>query len=85
MVRKPLLRHARRQAARLELARCGLPRRSAGWPLPRLGRAILAALMALTFAGPALAQGAVRSVHEDWQIRCDTPPGAQKEPIHETG
>jgi invasion protein IalB len=28
---------------------------------------------------PANAQGAVRSVHGDWQIRCDTPPGAQAE------
>ena len=28
---------------------------------------------------PAAAQGAVRSVHGDWQIRCDTPPGAQNE------
>ena len=27
----------------------------------------------------ALGQGAVRSVHGDWQIRCDTPPGAQGE------
>jgi len=27
----------------------------------------------------ATAQGAVRSVHGDWQIRCDTPPGAQGE------
>jgi invasion protein IalB len=27
----------------------------------------------------ASAQGAVRSVHGDWQIRCDTPPGAQGE------
>ena len=26
-----------------------------------------------------LAQGTVRSVHNDWQIRCDTPPGAQAE------
>jgi invasion protein IalB len=25
------------------------------------------------------AQGAVKSVHGDWQIRCDTPPGAQSE------
>jgi invasion protein IalB len=30
-------------------------------------------------AGAAMAQGAVRSVHGDWQIRCDTPPGAQNE------
>lgn len=27
----------------------------------------------------AAAQGAVRSVHADWQLRCDTPPGAQGE------
>lgn len=25
------------------------------------------------------AQGVVRSVHDDWQIRCETPPGAQNE------
>src|SRR6201991_1521865 len=31
------------------------------------------------FAGTAGAQGVVRSVHQDWQIRCDTPPGAQSE------
>ncbi|MGA7517311.1 MAG: invasion associated locus B family protein, partial [Pseudolabrys sp.] len=29
--------------------------------------------------GSALAQGAVKSVHRDWQIRCDTPPGAKAE------
>jgi invasion protein IalB len=28
---------------------------------------------------PAAAQGTVRSVHNDWQVRCDTPPGAQSE------
>jgi len=27
----------------------------------------------------AAAQGVVRSVHGDWQVRCDTPPGAQAE------
>ena len=27
----------------------------------------------------AVAQGAVKSVHKDWQIRCDTPPGAKNE------
>jgi invasion protein IalB len=31
------------------------------------------------FGGSAAAQGAVRSVHGDWQVRCDTPPGAQNE------
>jgi invasion protein IalB len=33
----------------------------------------------LVFATPAGAQGVVRSVHGEWQIRCDTPPGAQAE------
>jgi invasion protein IalB len=40
----------------------------------------LAGLLAISLqTGPAAAQGAVRSVHADWQIRCDTPPGAQGE------
>jgi invasion protein IalB len=39
--------------------------------------AIVAVLLGL--CGPAVAQGTVRSVHGDWQIRCDTPPGAQGE------
>jgi invasion protein IalB len=29
--------------------------------------------------GQAVAQGVVRSVSGDWQIRCETPPGAQSE------
>src|SRR5262245_31969425 len=48
----------------------------------RTGRGVLcAAALAgvLAAAGPAWGQGAVRSVHADWQIRCDTPPGAQAE------
>jgi invasion protein IalB len=40
--------------------------------------AIALAALAAT-AGRANAQGAVKSVHNDWQIRCDTPPGAQGE------
>ena len=44
----------------------------------RLGGLLaMAFLLGLTQA--ASAQGAVRSVHGDWQIRCDTPPGAQGE------
>src|SRR5258705_11046209 len=39
--------------------------------------AAVAFLFGLTAS--AGAQGAVRSVHGDWQIRCDTPPGAQGE------
>jgi invasion protein IalB len=30
-------------------------------------------------ANPVQAQGTVKSVHADWQVRCDTPPGAQGE------
>ena len=39
------------------------------------------ALLALCslFAPGARAQGTVKSVHGDWQLRCDTPPGAQTE------
>jgi invasion protein IalB len=36
-------------------------------------------IVAAAMAGNAMAQGTVRSVHNDWQIRCDTPPGAQAE------
>ena len=30
-------------------------------------------------AGSAFAQGAVRSTHGDWQMRCEVPPGAKTE------
>jgi invasion protein IalB len=52
------------------------PERLTGRVLPALVGAfgILAAI-----TGAASAQGVVRSVHSDWQIRCDTPPGAQGE------
>ena len=43
------------------------------------GAILLAALSAGTWTHEARAQGAVKSVHGDWQIRCDTPPGAQSE------
>jgi invasion protein IalB len=42
--------------------------------------AITSTLMLVLFSGAgAKAQGTVKSVHGDWQIRCDTPPGAQGE------
>jgi invasion protein IalB len=43
--------------------------------------ALVASLLSgmVALCGEAAAQGAVRSVHGDWQIRCDTPPGAQNE------
>jgi invasion protein IalB len=49
--------------------------RWAAWAVP----CVCAAAVLLGPMGKAAAQGAVRSVHNDWQIRCDTPPGAQGE------
>ncbi|HEY4774105.1 MAG TPA: invasion associated locus B family protein [Xanthobacteraceae bacterium] len=44
------------------------------------GRSVVLALAGLAaLASGASAQGVVRSVHDDWQIRCETPPGAQGE------
>ena len=40
---------------------------------------ILAVAFLFGLTASAGAQGSVRSVHGDWQIRCDTPPGAQGE------
>jgi invasion protein IalB len=37
------------------------------------------ALAAAAMPSRVHAQGAVKSVHGDWQIRCETPPGAQNE------
>ncbi|MEJ0075162.1 MAG: invasion associated locus B family protein [Alphaproteobacteria bacterium] len=48
--------------------------------LIRLSLACVAAVAAAAMTGsPASAQGTVKSVYGDWQIRCDTPPGAQGE------
>src|SRR5262245_5294581 len=54
------------------------PTRFALAPTCSLAALSVASLLA-AFAGPAAAQGVVRSVHDDWQIRCETPPGAQNE------
>jgi len=48
----------------------------------RAAEALCAILVLVALAGSStasLAQGAVKSVHGDWQIRCDTPPGAHSE------
>jgi invasion protein IalB len=39
----------------------------------------LGALIATLLAVPALAQGTVRAEYGDWQMSCDTPPGASAE------
>jgi invasion protein IalB len=41
--------------------------------------AVAALAVAAGTTDRAAAQGAVKSVHNDWQVRCDTPPGAQGE------
>jgi invasion protein IalB len=53
-------------------------RRALGGSMWLAALALVAALTALP-SGRASAQGAVKSVHKDWQIRCDTPPGAKSE------
>jgi invasion protein IalB len=80
---------SRGKTCRLEPAQGGWPKEAimgiieAGWKLrprvPALGAAVLLLAAVSAFGGEAFAQGAVRSVHGDWQIRCDTPPGAQNE------
>jgi invasion protein IalB len=55
---------------------------SLAFPSLALASFALASFTVVFFFGltaTASAQGAVRSVHGDWQIRCDTPPGAQTE------
>ncbi|GLK78563.1 invasion associated locus B family protein [Methylopila turkensis] len=48
--------------------------------MPRLFSAAAAAAAVLAaLAQPAFAQGAVKATHGDWQMRCDTPAGAQGE------
>jgi invasion protein IalB len=45
-----------------------------------LPTALIALMFLMTGAASSVhAQGAIKSVHGDWQIRCETPPGAQSE------
>ncbi len=53
-----------------EFPACYLDRFPSSWPWP---------LAALLPAGSAAAQGAVRSKHGDWELRCETPAGASRE------
>src|SRR5207248_2328071 len=50
------------------------PRRAAS-----LALAFAAVLACAGLPQTAAAQGVVKSIYGDWQIRCDTPPGAQSE------
>jgi invasion protein IalB len=82
---------ARREVAKAQATRLCFRNDSAwnwtGTTMATAGRKITGFLLALAFAallaafapGTASAQGTVRSVHDDWQIRCENPPGAQNE------
>jgi len=48
-------------------------------PSKRSVALILAAVLAAFSPAAASAQGAVKATHGDWQMRCDTPPGAEGE------
>ena len=50
------------------------PRRAASFAF-----ALAAVLASAGLPEMAAAQGVVKSIYGDWQIRCDTPPGAQSE------
>ncbi|NGP17434.1 invasion associated locus B family protein [Devosia aurantiaca] len=39
----------------------------------------LGAMVTMLAAAPAMAQGTVRAEYGDWQMSCDTPPGASSE------
>lgn len=50
-----------------------------GFRVGAMAFACVVAFAAAGFGNSVFAQGAVKSVHGDWQIRCETPPGAQSE------
>ena len=56
------------------MVRQAKPRRAASF-----GLALAAVLACAGLPETAAAQGVVKSIYGDWQIRCDTPPGAQSE------
>ncbi len=67
-VARPLLKRAR-------------PLLKRATPLLKVARlcAVLIALGLLAGVGAARAQGVVKAKHGDWELRCETPPGAAKE------
>ncbi len=61
-----------------------LPFRLIASALPRMralapAAALIGLLLGVSQATPAAAQGVVKQTFGEWQIRCDTPPGAQSE------
>lgn len=41
--------------------------------------ATVAAVVTMGLSGAAIAQGDVKAAYDDWQLRCDMPPGAESE------
>jgi invasion protein IalB len=78
----PLIYRARQQVAKaLGSKRLPIRKRLNPTPVrqPEIASAMEPAGQGAGTAERATAQGAVKSVHNDWQVRCDTPPGAQNE------
>src|SRR5262245_50902358 len=67
-----------KSSAALLCRRCSQRRSPRTMGLPRAFIAMALAVAVVT-AEHASAQGLVKSVHNDWQVRCDTPPGALQE------
>ncbi len=55
------------------------PRRLVKTAFTALSALTLAAVCTLSSGNEALAQGEIKATHGDWQMRCDTPPGAPAE------
>lgn len=47
--------------------------------LARYGMGLVLALLCFAPISAAQAQGVVKSKHGDWEVRCETPPGAARE------
>ena len=56
----------------------GSPRKGRGRTVAGIGVAFVAALTAGMLTS-ARGQGVAKAKHGDWQVRCETPPGAEKE------
>ena len=58
------------------MKQAGRARRSRSW---RGGGGAACIILALWAVAPASAQGVVKAKYGDWEMRCETPPGAAKE------
>jgi invasion protein IalB len=76
LAKKPL---AKKPLAKMTFAKMARTTACSGLLALALAATCLAVICLAGSTDSAQAQGAVRSVHGDWQIRCDTPPGAQSE------